>query len=35
VIVLSQDLLTIPATDIPKSEVVLTIVGGKLVYEKK
>jgi hypothetical protein len=35
VIVLSQDLLTIPANDIPKSEVVMTIVGGKVVFEKK
>jgi predicted amidohydrolase YtcJ len=33
-IVLSQDLLNIPAQDILKTEVLVTIVGGKIVYER-
>jgi predicted amidohydrolase YtcJ len=32
-IVLSQDLFKIPATDISKTEVMLTMVGGKVVYQ--
>jgi hypothetical protein len=34
-VVLSQDILTIPPTEIVKTEVVMTIVNGKIVYEKK
>lgn len=34
IIVLSQDLLTIPVEDIKKTEVLYTIVGGKVVYQK-
>lgn len=34
-VVLSQDILTIPPTEISKTEVVMTIVNGKVVYEKK
>lgn len=34
-VVLSQDILTIPATEIVKTEVIMTIVNGKIVYEKK
>jgi predicted amidohydrolase YtcJ len=32
--VLSQDILTIPEDDIPSTEVVYTIVGGKVMYER-
>jgi predicted amidohydrolase YtcJ len=32
--VLSQDILTIPEDDIPATEVVYTIVGGKVMYER-
>lgn len=32
--VLSQDILTIPEEDIPSTEVVYTIVGGKVVYSR-
>ncbi|MBV8894821.1 MAG: amidohydrolase family protein, partial [Acidobacteria bacterium] len=32
-IVLSKDLFTVPARDLSKMEVVLTMVGGKVVYE--
>jgi predicted amidohydrolase YtcJ len=32
--VLSQDVLTIPEEEIPATEVVYTIVGGKVMYEK-
>lgn len=34
-VVLSQDILTIPVNEIVKTEVLYTIVGGKVVYEKK
>ena len=34
VTVLSQDILTVPEDDIPATEVVYTIVGGKVVYER-
>ncbi len=33
-VVLSQDLLTIPVNDIPNTEVLVTIVNGNVVYEK-
>ena len=33
IVVLSQDIMTIPAEDILKTKVELTIVGGKVVYE--
>jgi len=33
--VLSQDIFTIPAGDLPKTESVLTMVGGKVVYDAK
>lgn len=33
-VILSQDLLTIPSEDIKKTEVLYTILGGKVVYEK-
>lgn len=33
-VILSQDLLTIPVEDIKKTEVLYTIVGGKVVYKK-
>ncbi len=33
-VILSQDLLTIPIEDIKKTEVLYTIVGGKVVYQK-
>ena len=33
-VILSQDLLTIPSQDIKKTEVLYTILGGKVVYEK-
>jgi len=32
-IVLSQDLFKIPPTEIVKTEVLLTLVGGKIVYQ--
>ncbi|RKY87488.1 hypothetical protein DRQ09_04410 [candidate division KSB1 bacterium] len=35
IVVLSKDLMTIPEDQIMKTEVVYTIVGGKIVYEKK
>ena len=31
--VLSQDLFTVPAADLPKTESVLTLVGGKVIYD--
>jgi predicted amidohydrolase YtcJ len=34
VTVLSQDILTIPEDDIPETEVVYTIIGGEIVYER-
>ncbi|MFQ5633625.1 MAG: amidohydrolase, partial [bacterium] len=34
-VVLSQDILTIPANEIVNTEVVYTIVGGKVVFEKE
>jgi predicted amidohydrolase YtcJ len=33
--VLSQDIFQIPLQDLPKTESVLTIVGGKVVYDTK
>lgn len=33
--VLSQDIFTVSTPDLPKTESVLTIVGGKIAYEKK
>jgi predicted amidohydrolase YtcJ len=33
--VLSQDILTAPVGDLPKTESVMTIVGGKIVYDAK
>ena len=33
--VLSQDIFEIPADDLPKTESVMTIVGGKIVYDAK
>ena len=35
VTVLSQDIMTIPEDDIPSTEVVYTIIGGKVVYERE
>jgi predicted amidohydrolase YtcJ len=32
VTVLTQDILTVPDEDIPKTKVAMTIVGGKVVY---
>jgi hypothetical protein len=32
--VLSQDLLTVPEGNIPATQVVYTIVGGKIVYQR-
>jgi len=34
IVVLSRNLLTIKPQDIPKTEVLYTIVGGKIVYQK-
>jgi predicted amidohydrolase YtcJ len=34
-VVLSQDILTVPPTEIVKTEVIMTIVNGRIVYEKK
>jgi len=31
--VLSQDIFTAPAPELPKTQSLLTIVGGKIVYE--
>jgi hypothetical protein len=33
--VLSQDIFQIPLQDLPKTESVLTLVGGKVVYDTK
>ena len=33
-VVLSQDILTIPSNEIVNTEVLYTIVGGKVVFEK-
>jgi len=33
--VLSQDIFTVPTPELPKTESVLTIVGGEIAYEKK
>jgi hypothetical protein len=33
--VLSQDIFSVPAEDLPKTESVLTVVGGKIVYDAK
>ena len=32
-VVLSQDIFTVPVPELPKTRSVLTIVGGKIVYE--
>jgi predicted amidohydrolase YtcJ len=34
-VVLSHDILTIPATDIPKTKVLLTVMGGNDTYRDK
>ena len=34
VVVLSRDILTVPADEIPETEVLMTIVGGEVVYRK-
>ncbi len=34
-VVLSQDILTIPAEEVLKAHVVLTIIGGKVVYQRR
>ena len=34
-VVLSQDITALPASEILRTEVLLTMVGGKIVYEKK
>jgi len=33
--VLSQDIFSVPANDLPKTESVLTMVGGKIGYDPK
>jgi len=33
--VLSQDIFSVPAPELPKTESVLTMVGGKIVYDAK
>jgi predicted amidohydrolase YtcJ len=33
--VLSQDIFTVDASDLPKTESVLTMVGGKIIYDAK
>jgi predicted amidohydrolase YtcJ len=33
-VVLSQDIMTIPEAEIPKTQVLYTIVGGKIKYKK-
>jgi hypothetical protein len=33
--VLSQDIFKVPANDLPKAESVLTLVGGKVIYDAK
>ncbi len=33
--VLSQDIFTVPIPELPKTESVLTLVGGKIVYDAK
>ncbi len=33
--VLSQDIFRVPAAELPKMESVLTMVGGKIVYDAK
>jgi predicted amidohydrolase YtcJ len=33
--VLSQDIFSVPPADLPKTESVLTLVGGKVVYDAK
>jgi len=32
--VLSQDIMTVPENEIPKTQVVMTIVGGKVLYQR-
>ena len=33
--ILSQDILTVPAERLPATESILTVVGGRIVYEAK
>jgi predicted amidohydrolase YtcJ len=33
--VLSQDIFTVPVGDLPKTKSVMTMVGGKIVYDAK
>jgi predicted amidohydrolase YtcJ len=33
--VLSQDIFNVPANDLPKTQSVMTMVGGKIVYDEK
>jgi hypothetical protein len=33
--VLSQDIFKVPAEDLPKTESVVTMVGGKIIYDAK
>ena len=33
--VLSQDIMTIPASEIPKTECLMTVIGGKIAYEAR
>jgi predicted amidohydrolase YtcJ len=33
--VLSQDIFTVPANDLPRTETLLTMVGGKIVYDAR
>jgi predicted amidohydrolase YtcJ len=33
-VVLSQDIMTIPEEDIPAAKVAYTVVGGKVAYER-
>ncbi len=32
--VLSQDIMTVPDSDLPSTKIVYTIVGGKIVYSR-
>jgi predicted amidohydrolase YtcJ len=34
IVVLSKDIMTIPEDEIPSTEVLYTIVGGKIIYQK-
>ncbi len=33
--VLSQDIFTVPPLELPKTESILTMVGGKIIYDAK